>query len=143
MIGATKHSLGLSGLYKVLCMDIKHLNFSLFILSGKPDMCSLMLCLPHLAGIRAKSPCKQTSLSSQKISLPSLKGFLYLFCFFSNVAQSIAPFLGKERSCCPYTTTGRMYSSHRACGSLRFAACIALLSRCLGGGGSQGLPSLA
>lgn len=62
-------------------MDIEHLNFSIFIPSSEPDMHSLMRCLPHLAGIRAKCPCKETFLSSQKISLPSLEGFFEFFCF--------------------------------------------------------------
>ena len=125
-------------------MDIEHL-ISIFILSSEPDMPSLTCCLPHMAGIRAKSPRKQSFLSSQKISLPCLEGSLnFLFCFVSSssAALSIALFLGKERSCCPSTTTGRMCSLHGARGSLRFAACVALVSRCLGGGGQE-LPSLA
>lgn len=92
-----KHFLGLTGPYNVLYVDIEHLNFSIFILSNEPGMCSL----PYLLGSEQKVCINK--LSSQ-ISLPSLEGFLnFWVCFisFSNATLSRALLLGKERSCCP------------------------------------------
>lgn len=50
LIRATKRVLGLTGLYKLLCIDIDHLNFSIFILSSKPDRHTLPDALPSSFG---------------------------------------------------------------------------------------------
>lgn len=95
---ATKHFLGLTGPYNVLYVDIEHLNFSISILSNEPGMRSL----PYLLGSEQKVHVNK--LSSQKISLPSLEGFLnFWVCFISssNAALSRALLLGKKRSYCP------------------------------------------